>query len=199
MRLLVISTLLLLATTACDKKGEAPAAPAPAAEPPKPAEAKPAETAAPAAAEAPAEKEVELVDTDLSTADPVWKGWTAKGPKDAKVMQDGVKGARIAQSGMDGLDVIFDQKKQDLKLLKKNLEIGAKNSNGETKHTFSKEEADELAWTTESYGSKSFNFQRNTKVAGKDVTCGGNPMMGFRSEAQVETARKICDSLAKGK
>jgi hypothetical protein len=203
MRLQWFAIVLALPLVACDKKEEsvtaaAPNAAAPAATPePKVPDPPPAAEPAPDTTP-PAAKEVELVPTDLSAAHTSWKGWTVAGPKGAKVMVDGVKSARVAEDGMAGLDVIFDQKKQDLKLLKKNLEAGAKASNGETKHTYLKEEADELAWKTDAYGSTSYNFARNRKVGGKDVSCSGNPMMGFGSTEQVDVARKMCESLSNG-
>ena len=106
---------------------------------------------------APAEtaKPVELVDHDLSSADPKWAGWSAKGPADAKVMADGVAGARLAAKGPslldrkpgsdEGFDIAFAWGKDDLASLKSNLKKGADDSKSTL--TFTKDEADRLEYT----------------------------------------------------
>lgn len=161
-------------------------------------------SAAPAGSEAKAAKaepaaapKLELVDHDLGSADPEWAGWTAKGPKDAQVMADGVKGARIASNGRDGFDLNFAPKHRDLKELKTNLDKGAAASNGEMKLTFTKDAADALEWTSVGYGTTTYSFVHLMKVAGRDVACGNNYMMGIRDEGLLQQHKDACKTLAK--
>lgn len=165
-----------------------------------------AKTAAPKK-EAP--KPVEMVEHDLSSAHDVWKGWIAKGPKGAKVLADGVKGARIAAKGPSmldrkpggdqGFDLAFAPGKQDLKTLKTNLEKGASNPESKTKLTFTKEEDGMLEWTAEVGKSKSYNFVMHMQVEGKDYTCKNNYMMGSGNEAEHKRVLDACKTLAKKK
>lgn len=140
---------------------------------------------------------LELVDHDLSSADPEWAGWTAQGPKDGKVMADGVKGARIASNGRDGFDLNFKPKHVDLAELKSNLEKGAAASEGKMKLTFDTQTADALEWTQEGYGSTSHSFVHLMKVAGRDVSCGNNYMVGIRDAARLQGHKDACKTLAK--
>lgn len=164
----------------------------------KTADAKPAE-----------EKKVEIKEFDLESADPKWKGWVASGPADAKVMQDGVAGARLAangpsmldrkEGGDSGFDVAFAWGKDDLKELKKNLEKGAENSPADFKMklNWTKEDADLVEWTTEVGKSKSYNFVKHIKVDGKDITCKNNYMVGSGNEAEHKRVMDACASLKK--
>lgn len=136
----------------------------------------------------------DFVEHDLSTADPAWKGWTAKGPKDAKVMADGVKGARIAANGMDAFDISFTSTKEKLADLKKGAETAAKTTSG--KAEFSTDTADKLVWNIDNSGIKRFFFAQNMKVGGKDVGCGTGPM-GVAKLEDLKVYEESCASLAK--
>ncbi len=187
--------------------GSAPASGAPATSG-KPTAAAMTATAAAKPAE-PAAKPVDMVEFDLSTADPKWKGWTAKGPADAKVMADGVNGARIAGKGPNildqkpgvdqGFDVAFAWGKDDLKELKKNLQKGADSPIGDikVKITWTKEEPGLLEWTTEVGDMKSYNFVMHMKVEKADITCKNNYMIGAGNEAQHKRFMDTCKTLAK--
>ncbi|MFO0586527.1 MAG: hypothetical protein U0441_03275 [Polyangiaceae bacterium] len=164
------------------------------------AAAKPAETAAPAPA---------MTEFDLSTADAKWKGWVAMGPADAKVMADGVNGARIAakgpsildqkEGGDQGFDLAFAWGKDDLKELKKNLQNGADHPIGDmkVKITWTKEEPDLLEWTTEVGKMKTYNFVQHIKVEKTDITCKNNYMIGSGNEAEHKRVMDACKTLAK--
>lgn len=170
--------------------------------------AKPAATATAAKTAEPA-KPVELVEIDLSTADPKWAGWIAKGPADAKVLADGVNGARMAAKGpglMDrkpggdnGFDVAFAWGKQDLKELKANIQKGADNPIGDTKMTvtFTKDEAGLLEWTSEVGKSKSWNFVMHMNVEKTDISCKNNYMIGAGNEDEHKRQMEACKTLAK--
>ncbi len=157
----------------------------------------------------PAPKAAEMAEFDLSTADPKWKGWVAKGPADAKVLADGVNGARIAakgpsildqkKGGDQGFDMAFAWGKDDLKTLKKNLQTGADNPIGgmKVKLTWTKDEADLLEWTTEVGEMKSYNFVQHMKVEKTDITCKNNYMMGSGNEAEHKRVMDACKTLAK--
>src|SRR5262249_29167193 len=54
---------------------------------------------------APEPTAADMIEIDLSSADPAFKGWSAKGPKDAKVLADGLHGARIAANGLQAFDI----------------------------------------------------------------------------------------------
>ena len=136
----------------------------------------------------------DFVELDLSTADPAWKGWTAKGPKDAKVMADGVKGARIAANGMDAFDITFSSTKEKLVDMKKGAETGAKAGGG--KVDFTTDSADKLVWSIENGGSKRYFFAKNMKVGGKDVGC-ATGAMGVAKEDDLKAYEDSCASLAK--
>ena len=138
----------------------------------------------------------DLVDTDLSTADPAWKGWAAKGPKDGTVMADGLHGARIAAKRMDAFDVSFAPRKTKLADKKKGVQTGAKMMGDDVKITFVTDTADKLEWTTEVSGSKSWRFAMNLKVSGKDVTCTSGTM-GAGTESLNALIESSCQSLHK--
>jgi hypothetical protein len=177
----------------------------------KPATSAPAAavTATAAATPSPAKAAVALADFDLSTADAKWKGWTAKGPADAKVMADGVQGARIAakgpsildqkKGGDNGFDVAFAWGKDDLKALKKNLQKGADNPVGNVKMklTFTRDEADMLEWTTEVGDSKTYSFEMHMKIGKADVTCKNNYMVGSGNPEEHQRVMDACKTLNK--
>ncbi len=170
--------------------------------------AKPASTGA-AKPTAAAATPVEMVDHDLSSADPKWAGWTAKGPKDAKVLADGVQGARVAgkgpsildqkKGGDNGFDIAFAWGKEDLKSLRTNLQKGADNPIGDmkVKLTFTKEEPGLLEWTTEVGEVKSYNFVQHMSVEKTDITCKNNIMIGSGNEAEHKRVMDACKTLAK--
>ncbi len=162
-----------------------------------------------AAKTADAPKPVELTEFDLSSADPKWKGWVAKGPADAKVMADGVEGARIAAKGpsiMDmkkggdmGFDVAFAWGKDDLKELKASIQKGADHPMGDAKVkvTFTKDDPDDLEWTLEVGDMKSYNFEIHMNVEKSDITCKNNYMVGAGNEDEAKRIMDACKSLHK--
>lgn len=152
-------------------------------------------SAKPAAAEEPPPK---MVDFDLSSADPEWEGWKAQGPEGAKVMKDGVKGARIAANGRDGFDLQFAPKKKDLAEYKAGILKGVEASNGKSKVEWLVDEEGHLEWTREGYGSTSYNFMMHLTVDGKDVTCQNNVMMGIQGKERLEMHKAACKTLEKG-
>jgi hypothetical protein len=152
---------------------------------------------------------VEMVDHDLAAGDPSWAGWTAKGPKDAKVLADGVKGARIAAKGPSildqkpggdqGFDIAFAWEKPDLKQRKASAEKGAAASEGKLKVEFTKDEPELLQWKSIMGDSTTYNFVMAMKVEGKDITCQNNTMIGAGNEAEMNRMMDGCKSLAKKK
>ncbi|RLB64378.1 MAG: hypothetical protein DRI90_04725 [Deltaproteobacteria bacterium] len=152
-------------------------------------------------------KAIEMVEHDLSSAHEVWKGWVASGPKGAKVLADGVKGARIAAKGPNildrkkggdkGFDLAFEPGKNDLKTLKTNLEKGAANPEAKLKLTFVKEEAGMLEWTAEVADTKTYSFVMHMQVDGKDYTCKNNYMVGAGNEAEHQRHLDACKTLKK--
>jgi hypothetical protein len=138
----------------------------------------------------------DLVDVDLSSADPAWKGWAAKGPKDATVMADGVHGARIAAKRVDAFDISFAPRKTKMADTKKGVQTGAKIMGDGVKITFVTDSADKLAWTTEVSGSKVWRLSMNMKVSGKDVTCTSGTM-GAGTESLNALFETACLSLHK--
>jgi hypothetical protein len=136
-----------------------------------------------------------MVEVDLSTADPAWKGWVMMGPKEAKVLADGVHGARVAANGMDAFDVAFGTGKPMLKTTKSGVEAGAKASSA--KVTFTTDTADKLEWTTEVGSTKSYNFIWAIKASGKDMTCNTNAGMGVSSESMLAEIKAACGTLQK--
>ncbi len=138
----------------------------------------------------------DLVDLDLGAADPAWKGWAAKGPKDAKIMADGVHGARIAANGLNAYDIAFAQGKAKLADKKKGIETGRKIMGPDVKITYTADTADNLEWATEVSGTKVWHFARNVKASGKDVTCSAGTM-GVMTETMLAVLKAGCDSLHK--
>jgi hypothetical protein len=156
-----------------------------------------AKSAAPAAsAEAPAEK-MELVEKDLSKAGDKFKGWVAKGPADAEVMED-LGGARIATKkvmGPGSFDLAFRMDKPNVKDLKDGATKGAELGKG--KLEWITDSADALEWSVEANGKKMYFFHIGMKVEGKDVTC---YLVSPRdSEADYKLHKEACQSLAKKK
>ena len=188
---LIFSLALLPFAVACskDSAGPAPTSSATTAAATGSAASLPGTHAAPAAALAAA-----MVEIDLSTADPAWKGWTVQGPKDAKVLADGVHGARVAANGMDAFDLAFTQGKSPMKDVKSGVEAGAKGGN--LKVTYGVDTADKLEWVTDVAGSKTHNFVWNYKASGKDVSCRTNAAMGT-TEAMAAELKTACGTLQK--
>ncbi len=148
-----------------------------------------------------------LVEHDLGPAHADWKGWVAKAPKNAKVMADGVKGARLAAKGpnalerargkVGGFDLRFSPKKMDLATTKKNIQKGADNSKGKLKLEWLVDKPDHLEWLADGYGTKSWSFAIHMKVDGRDVTCSNNHMMGIGSKVLLEQHKEACKTLKK--
>jgi len=148
-----------------------------------------------ATATATAAAAVELVEKDLSAAGAAFKGWVAKGPADATVMED-MGGARIATkkvSGPGSFDLAFKMGKQDLKKHKADLEKGAKTAKSTV--TFTTETADTLVWTTDVGGTKSYDFMLLQKASDKDVTC--YTVTSRESEADLKALQDACKTLEK--
>lgn len=159
-----------------------------------------------AAATTPEAPKVELVDHDLSSADPKWAGWTVKGPADAKVMQDGVNGARLAGKGpsiMDrkpggdeGFDIAFAWGKDDLKKHIEAVKKGAEMAKSTV--TVTKEEAGVLEYTIKGEsGNTTYNFLLHMNVEKTDITCKNGNAMGAGNEAEHKRLIEGCKSLAK--
>jgi hypothetical protein len=182
----------------CGNKETAPTATTAPSATAKPT-AKPTATAAAATATATATAEAApaaLVEIDLSPAGAAFKGWVAKGPADAKVMED-LGGARIATPKVAGpgtFDLGFKLGKEDLKKYKADFEKGAK-AGGNTKLTFTTDTADMIAWTSEVAGTKTYDFRMIQKSSGKDVTC--YTVTPRDNEADLKTVHDACASLEK--
>jgi len=162
-----------------------------------------------------ADAPAEMVDHDLEAGDPKWKGWTAKGPKDAKVLADGVNGARIAgkasksmlerKAGDDtGYDIHFAWGKEDLKATKKAVTAEKIPVEGiKIVTTVTKDEPGLLEWvdevTTKEGTSKQYSFVIHVNVEKTDVSCGNNFMIGAGNEAQHKVHMEGCKTLAKKK
>jgi len=178
----------------CEETAPPPATSAPAKT--ATATAKPtAKPTATASAVATAEAAVELVEKDLSTAGAAFKGWVAKGPADATVMED-LGGARIATkkvSGPGSFDLAFKMGKQDLKKRKADLEKGA--ATAKSKITFTTDTAEALVWTTEIGTTKSYDFIVVQKSSDKDVTC--YTVTSRDSEADLKALQDACKTLEK--
>ncbi len=156
-----------------------------------------AEAKKPAGAGATAEAPPKMVDFDLSAADPEWAGWTAQGPEGAKVMKDGVKGARIAANGRHGFDLQFAPKKKDLAQYKASILKGVEASEGKSKVEWLVDEPGHLEWTREGYGSTSYNFMIHMSVDGREITCQNNVMMGIEGKERLEMHKDACKTLKK--
>nr|HEX4317132.1 hypothetical protein [Kofleriaceae bacterium] len=111
-----------------------------------------------------------LVDKDLSPAGKDFAGWTAKGPADAKVVED-LGGARIVTQKVTGFDLAFKLGAgiDDLKDFKAQQQKAATTYN--LKIAYTTDTPDALVWTTGDGSSKSYDFRIHAKVSGKDVTC----------------------------
>ncbi len=162
--------------------------------------------AATTAAKAPEQPKVEMVDHDLSSADPKWAGWTAKGPADAKVMADGVAGARIAAKGPsildrkpggdEGFDIAFAWGKEDLKTQKENVKKGA--DSAKSTMTIIKDEAGQLEYSLKGEsGNTTYYFTLHMNVEKTDVSCKNGNMMGAGNEAEHKRLMDACKTLAK--
>lgn len=179
------AALILIAVAACGSSESAPPTP-------EPTGAAPPAAAAPEPAPEPA---IEMADYDLSSADARWQGWIATAPAGARVMQDGVNGARIAAGGRDGFDLAFKPAHRDLAQLRRNLETGAQASNGEVTLAFTEATDDRLVWTSTGYGSTTYGFTINYSVGDREVSCSNNIMMGLRDEAALAQHQAACQTL----
>ena len=163
----------------------------------------------PAAAK-PKAKPAKMVEHDLSSAHEVWKGWVAQGPEGAKVLANGIKGARIAGGGKGlvftkaggdrGFDVNWQPGKMDLKNVKENLEKAKKFAPDlKLEHKFLKDEADALVWTstTGKTGTTVYNFIVHMQIDGADYTCKNNAAKGAGNEAEHKRMMAACNTLKK--
>ncbi len=194
---LVVGLLVgAVAVTGCDEEAIANAVEAKAKEAIEKEAAKSGDGGGEAAKEA--EAPPEMIDFDLGSADPEWEGWKAQGPKGAKVLKDGVKGARIAANGRHGFDLQFAPKKKDLTQYKASIEKGVEASEGKSKVTWIVDKPEHLEWTREGYGSTSYNFMMHMNVDGRDVTCQNNVMMGIEGKDRLQMHKDACKTLKKG-
>ena len=184
-RSLLVGLLTLAALGACAKKKDGDAAPADKVETTaaKPVADQPAPTPAPAAAGG---------EVDLSPGGAAWKGYTIRGPADAKVTDNGAGGVGITM-GSFGFEI---NPTEDLKLRKDGIKSGLEFSKGTV--TYQVDTADEIAYTTETPNAdgakiKGYGFATSVSVAGKKLYC--NAMLD--DEAQVAAAKAACKSLAK--
>jgi hypothetical protein len=137
-----------------------------------------------------------LEEKDLSSTGEAFKGWFAKGPKDAKVMGD-LGGVRIATPkvmGPGAFDLAWALKKADLKELKEGITKGSEIA--KSKVTFTVDTPEALEWTSEAGTSKSMHFSMSFQVSGQDVSCYSMPM-GFRSAEELAFMKETCKSLVK--
>ena len=137
---------------------------------------------------------VPLVDHDLSAGGPTWKGWSAKGPKDAKVVASGDE-VGLTTEGPGLFGVWFRQRGGSLEAGKMGVE-SSKHSLG-VKNTITVDQADKLEWVLESIGRKSYFFMWVRKVGKTDVTCTGDSIVGSSSPAQFAQVKESCSSLRK--
>lgn len=168
------------------------------------ASADPAPAASTAAAPAAKPAAKVMVSYDLGKAGKKWKGWSAQGVKGSKVMLDGISGARIAHDGPgllddkpggdNGFDITFEQTKTNFAKEKKLLKEGEKN--GPTKHEFTTDSPDLLAWTDRYKDTASYNFEMHMKVDGKNITCHTNIMVGAGNKAELKRMMDACKTLA---
>jgi hypothetical protein len=194
------SALLILTTVglaACDAPaGDAsPGATATASAAAKP----PPATSAAARALLPApSKEIEMVETDLSSRGDEWKGFVIKAPKDAKVMDD-LGDCRIAATRT--FDVVLSQKgpKNDVAAMKKYMEELAPKMKATLE--FSNESDTGFDWKRETPNEttpdKPFireDFFSVVDVGGTKVGCFSHSSAG---KEEIERAREACKTLAK--
>ncbi len=138
----------------------------------------------------------ELEEKDLSAAGEAFKGWFARGPKDARVMGD-LGGARIATKngrGPDAFDLAWAFKKPDFKEMKGNIAKG--DEIAKTRTTFTADSPEALEWSTESGNHKSLHFSITFQVSGQDVNCYTLPM-GVRNAEKLAFLKETCRSLVK--
>jgi hypothetical protein len=202
--LTLVSLTFSLASIACGGKTDDAAAGSA-----KPVSSAPAKSGTTGAKPVETSKPAEMIDFDLGETEPKWKGWTAKGPSDAKMLKDSVEGVRIAakggglmkkEGGDSGFDMAFGWGKKDLKELKANIEKGASNSEGKQVLTFITDTAELLEWKSV-YDNKrtSYNFVMNFNAEKTDVTCKNNYMVGSGNEAEHKRVMESCKTLAKKK
>ena len=137
-----------------------------------------------------------LEEKDLSPAGEAFKGWFAKGPKDATVMGD-LGGVRIATKivrGPDSFDLAWAFKKPDFKEMKDNLAKGDEIAKSKT--TYTVDTPDALEWTTEYEHGKSLNFSINFAVSGQDVNCYTMPG-GVKNPERLAFLKETCKSIVK--
>lgn len=138
---------------------------------------------------------LELVTKDLSAAGAKWKGWTAKGPADAKVDED-LGGARIVTeyvSGPKSFDLAFRFGKENLAKRKGQLKSGA--AENKTQIAFLGSSPTLLEWKEGSSDSESYSFELLEKVGGHDITC--YTVTPRDSHAELTLLEHDCASLKK--
>ena len=214
-RLLVCVAPVALATLValgCDKKSEgteekrAAAEKTPAKSPEKTAEKKPAsyddekpkgeDDDKPGKPKSDAKDETELVELDLSSRGPEWKGWTMKAPAGAKVMDD-MSNLRVSGKGCPitdscpSFDLILSQKKPDLAAMKALQTRGA--AGGGEKLTFQADTASLLEWTREGSQLKTMNFLEVVTVSGKAIGCG--PLSSVVRASDLTAMKRACGSI----
>ncbi|MBU1069547.1 hypothetical protein KJ975_08270 [Myxococcota bacterium] len=138
----------------------------------------------------------DLEEKDLSSAGEAFKGWFAKGPKEADVMGD-LGGVRIATKkvrGPNSFDLAWAFKKPDFTEMKANIAKG--DEVGKSKTTYTVDTAEALEWTTEYEHGKSMHFSITFEVSGQVVNCYTMPM-GVKNAERFAFLKETCKSIVK--
>jgi len=191
---LLLGTALLLACGPDAGGGAASGSAKPAGSAAAPAKSGAAASAKPSAAASAEAPKVEMVEKDLSKVE-AFKGWVAKGPADADVMED-LGGVRIVTKKVRGpgsFDLAFKAGKPNFKEMKDGHKKGAEIA--KTTITYSVDTADALEWTSATESSKMYAFSIVMKVDGKDFTC--YTVSPRETEAEANELKEACKTLAK--
>ena len=156
-----------------------------------PAKSAAATATASAVADAP---KAEMVEKELDKV-AAFKGWVAKGPADADVMED-LGGVRIATKkvmGPGSFDLAFKLGKGDFKPFKDGLVKGAEIT--KSKITFISDTPESLEWTSEAGTSKTYSFRLSLKAGKDEYTC--YTVSPRESEAEYKAHKEACSTLMK--
>ncbi len=192
---LAFVTLTLVACKKDDPPSTKPgAAASPSAAPGPSAAPRPAEVTRPAEARRPTQPPTPpaaaLVDHDLASRGVAWAGWTIQGPPGSTLEADEgtFRGATAIQWG-NGLGAVgFKQGKLDFAYLKKQVfSVG--------KTAITRETPDLIEATMEFAGTRLQCFYASSRVGPVDVGCWTAACV--QTDAELATAHRICDSLAR--
>ncbi|MBL9021695.1 MAG: hypothetical protein JNL21_05820 [Myxococcales bacterium] len=135
-------------------------------------------------------KDVEMVETDLSSKGLEWKGYAIMAPKDAKIMDD--RGdCRVAAKGFS---VILSQKPERSTIDGKKKELDKVAAATEGKVTYANESATGFDYKLETPKSSRDDFFMVLDVGGKKIGC--YPLNLIKKE-EMEKAREACKTLVK--